>query len=509
MPHTVAQMRTTLAVAVALIGHSAAQAQDLEALQILVFGGSGDDYAASVDAYPVMNPVDVVFGGSYSAGFLLPGPNSSMLDFPHTGALDSFAARYSPGQTFVDWRMIANGSMRQEGPGVHALADGRIAFTTAAEGESVIAAGEPEELTIISDGGSFDPVVCMLTEDGILTWTDWIFGPLTSLVRGFSSTSGGSLWVNVYGRGEMTAGAGTPTEYMHTRTDDKFDTMLLRYSAAGEIEFGRSNGGTNDDFYYASAGDALNQVFIAGQFETNSILSSGLPDATTLTSVGGDDIQAAAYNANGQLMWARSYGSAGDDIALSMTYIGGGDLLMCGSVSSGAAFANVGGGVTNIATRGGIDGFYARVRASDGRVRWARGIGGIGSDTVLDGMRLLGGDDLGVIVGTFENSLIYNTTSLFTSRGGTDVFVATINLTTGNLVGDAIQIGGTGADSVGEACVLTNQRVVLAGSYSNTLTIGPTGTFPTVTSNGGIDGFVLTLGLPSPSSASESWMLLE
>jgi len=502
-------MRIKIAVLLGCIWHSQVPAQDLEAQQLLVFGGPMDDYAASVEAYPVMNPVDVVFGGSYSGSFMLPGPNSTMLDFPHTGGLDSFAARYSPGQVFIDWRFIANGPLRQEGPGVHALADGRIAFTIAGEGESVIAAGEPEELTIISDGSSFDPIVCMLTEDGILTWTDWIFGPLTSLVRGFASTSAGSLWVNVYGRGEMTAGAGTPTEYMHTRTDDRFDTILLKYSAAGDVEFGRSNGGTDDDFYYAAAGDAVNQVYIAGQFETTSVLSSGLPDSITLTSAGEYDIHLASYTSGGQLIWARAYGSPADDIALSITPIGQGDLLVCGAISTGASFANVGGGTTTLATRGGLDAFYARVRAVDGRVRWVKAIGGTGADMMLDGMRLIGGDNLGAIVGTFENTLVYNSSAIFSSRGGTDVFAATIDLTTGNLVGNPIQIGGSGADSVAEACALTNQRVVLAGSYSGTLTVGPTGTFPTVESNGGTDGFLLTIGLPSPSAANDAWMMLE
>lgn len=508
MPHTVAQMRTTIATVLTIVAPAFAAAQTLEPLQVLVFGGAGDDYAASVDAYPVSNPVDVVFGGSYSGSFMLPGPNSSMLDFPHTGALDSFAARYTPGSSFIDWRFIANGAMRQEGPGVHALADGRVAFTSAVEGESVFAPGDPEQLTIISNGGSFDPVVCMLTEDGILTWTDWIFGPLTSLIRGFASTSGGSLWANVYGRGDMTAGAGTPTEYTHTATDTKFDTSLIRYAAAGEVEFARSNGGTDDDFYYAAAGDAMNSVFIAGQFETNSKLSSGRPDEITLTSVGGDDIQVAAYNAIGQLLWARAYGSSGDDNALSISHIGGGDLLVCGSISSGAAFANVGGGVTTVTSRGGLDGFFARVRASDGRVRWVRSIGGTGTDMVLDGMRLVG-SDVGVIVGTFENTLIFNSVAQRTSRGGTDVFVSTIDLTTGDLLQTPLQVGGPGADSVAEACVISNLRVVLAGSYSNTLTIGAPGDFPTVSSNGGTDGFLLTVGLPSPSAASASWTLLE
>ncbi len=498
-------MRRWCLAAAAVLGPTGAGAQQLNTVDLFTFGGAADDAALSVDAHGGAFPRDVVVGGSYLGPMTAPGPGGSTLPFPHGGQIDSFAAMYRPGNGFLDWRFIATGPLRQEGPGVHALADGRIAFVAAVEDLSTFAPGEPEQLVIDSVDGSFDPVVCLLDEGGVLLAHDWIFGPLTSLVRGFASAGDGSLSACVYGRGAMTVGFGTPGAETVGPTDDRFDTFVVRYDASLRPLWVRANGGADDDFYYAAATSIGSETVIAGQFKGTSVFSRGQFDAVALSSLGDFDGHLGRYGPNGELRWARRFGGAGTETTLSVTTLPDGDLILCGAYSGSCAFQRSGGGTFVLTAVGGLDAFVGRVRLSDGDFLWVRSLGGGGTDVAVDCAVAPGWPSRIVVAGYFQGTLRDGGTDLLTSRGGTDVFAVAMDAQTGARVGGAAQAGGTGDDDVAAACGLLNRRVVLAGSFSGNAQFG---TLPPVASAGGTDGFLWTLALDGPSDAGD-WQAYE
>lgn len=495
MRRDVACMRRGM-IAAALFGSGGVQAQQLNTVDLLTFGGAADDSALSVDAYGGSHPRDIVFGGSYLGPMSLPAPAGGTFVLPHGGQIDSFAAMYRPGNGYVDWRFVSTGALRQEGPGIHAMADGRIAFVTAVEGLSVIAPGEPEELTISSVDGSFDPVLCVLDEGGVMLAHDWIFGPLTSLVRGFASAGDGTLTACVYGRGEMTVGFGTANAQTVTPTDDKFDTFVVRYDASLVPLWLRANGGADDDFYYAAATSIGSETVIAGQFKDTSIFSRGQFDSVTLSSAGDFDGHVGRYGSGGELRWARRFGGTGAENILSVTELPDGDAILCGLFSGSTVLPSAAGGSFILHSAGGTDALVARVRISDGLFVWARSYGSGGDDAAQDCAVVPGTANRVVVAGSFRGVLREGTTTLLTSRGGSDVFAIALDTVNGARATPALQAGGTGNDVPAGATGLLNRRAAIVGSFSTGASFG---SLPPVATNGGTDGFVWTLALDGPA----------
>ena len=108
------------------------------------------------------------------------------------------------------------------------------------------------------------------------------------------------------------------------------DAFIVKYDAAGNVLWGKRQGGTGPDHAVAVTADPLGSgdIYVAGYFNSPSI-TIGL---TTFINAGNNDLFLVKYDANGNVLWAKSAGGAYDDYAFSVTpdADGSGNIFMTG-----------------------------------------------------------------------------------------------------------------------------------------------------------------------------------
>ena len=89
---------------------------------------------------------------------------------------------------------------------------------------------------------------------------------------------------------------------------------------------------------------------------------------------GGQDVLVIAMTATGQASWSRCYGDGGDQSAMAVAVVAGGDIALAGEFEGTLDF---GGGASVTSTGGQRDAFIARLDAQ-GEGIWAKAITGAG-----------------------------------------------------------------------------------------------------------------------------------
>lgn len=287
---------------------------------------------------------------------------------------------------------------------------------------------------------------------------------------GYTEGSGvnADLHNNVFVAGDFTGTSfafGTNT-VVNTSTLTN-DALLIKYDKNGNELWARSAGGTGYDYATSVSTDRNGNAFIAGGF-TSSTMTLG---TTTLTNgtTGNGNAFIAKYDANGNVLWAKSLvgtgASTGDDIAYSLSCDTLGNVYLTGSffshtltvgsntlVNSGAgAFANL---------------FLAKYDPS-GNVLWAKKASENNNDEGFSVSSCSGGVFL---TGYYTNTLSIGTITLTNPYigSGTAAFIAKFD-SNGNPIW-ARSSGGIGND-LGYSVSSYNESAFLAGAFSSSVMV--------------------------------------
>jgi hypothetical protein len=119
------------------------------------------------------------------------------------------------------------------------------------------------------------------------------------------------------------------------------DIFLASYSANGNLNWIRTGGSYSGDYARILACDKTSHIYIAGEIEglNNTIVFPGSP--ITISGHGENDVFVASYDLSGNLLWARSEGSAGNEKALGVTYDASGNVIICGYYTDTTVFGGV------------------------------------------------------------------------------------------------------------------------------------------------------------------------
>lgn len=175
----------------------------------------------------------------------------------------------------------------------------------------------------------------------------------------------------------------------------------------------KSVSGNINDRGYSICTDAGGNVFVTGGF-SNSSFNIG---SFTLSNVGNNDVFIAKYDANGNVLWAKSAGGTGEDYGSSISTDIAGNIFVTGCFNSSSITI----GNNTLTNIGSLDIFLTKFDAN-GNVLWAKSAGGINSDLVFS-----------VCTDTAENVFItgiyYSPTIIFGSTafsnlGGYDFYLA-------------------------------------------------------------------------------------
>ncbi len=288
-----------------------------------------------------------------------------------------------------------------------------------------------------------------------------------------------TTWELVFGRssrgrrGRLAAGASVRCEPLERRA-------LLSGNGAGSSVLG-------------TVVDDIGDTYLVGSFKGTVDFDPG-PGVVNLTSRGRSDAFLVKLDAAGGLLWAKSFGSAGDDAArgIALNPLGD-DVFVVGSFS-GTLVLDPADPEASLVGAGRRDGFIASFD-SEGNDVWARSFGG----SLMDGINSIAIDLSGTVyvggefTGSVDFDLLHGGTVLTsTGRGGrTDGFVAAYSLLGGCLWARAV--GGGKDDAVLGVATSPAGLVVAVGEFEQTVDFDPGPGVARRQSQGDADGFVLAL----------------
>ena len=304
------------------------------------------------------------------------------------------------------------------------------------------------------------------------------FGSEDIFVARFSPT-GELIWV-------VKAGA-AGTDRANDIAVDVAGNVLVVGRFSGALDFDPSDGisvltsgGGDDPFLWKLDSDG-NFVFArhdAGNSINNdegkavAVNSSGeihlLVNFSTVVNNGGQNVALAKYSPDGDRLYSREIGGAGDDDGNDLAVDASGNIFITGSFTQSPDF-NPGLGVFKLTSAGGDDMFVTKL-SRDGNFVWARRFGSSGTNLPDEGSALAV-DSAGDVhvAGRFHGTVDFRpgkgVTNL-TALGGLDVFVLKL---TGR--GDFVrvrQLRGSNTEEIRGLVLDAESNIYLTGSFAGT-----------------------------------------
>ncbi len=292
--------------------------------------------------------------------------------------------------------------------------------------------------------GDYDFFVARLSSEGDCLWLRSFGSVAWDSVEAISSFEDGLVAVGRFGAEFQVAGT--------TLTATGTDTWVAAFSGEGDPLWATAIGGAGEQAPYdvVAGHDGL---YVAGAFEEEAAAGD-----VTLSPTLGRDGMLWRFDEGGTAEWAKAFGGPGDDGATELA-VAGDEVLL-----SGHFWESVQIGDDQFSSHGLWDGFLAAIDPANGDGLWAWRLGGEMDDR---GGAIASGPEGIVWSGTYGPSAMLGTVVL-DSHGGTDSFVAAVSQAG---IGDVATIGGGGEDAIG-SIAMDEQGVVVAGTFSDALTLG-------------------------------------
>lgn len=284
-----------------------------------------------------------------------------------------------------------------------------------------------------TSAGGLDAFLRAFDADGGLRWTRQFGGSETDIGR--------DVAVDAVGRPVVVGITATALAGTHAGGNDAF---LRAYDAEGDLRWERQWGTAGNDSASDVAVDAAGRVVVAG------------PTTGALEGVhaGGSDAFVRVYDASGVVLWARQFGTSGNDAAGGVAVDGAGRVYVAGYVSG--ALEGIHAGSFDV---------FVRAYDADGGVLWTRQFGTASLD---EAYALAVGPDGGVLVVGRTGGVLPGATG----AGGQDAFVRAYDADGGvrwtHQFGTAGQdwAFGVAVDGAGGVVVVGRTEGALAGTQA-------------------------------------------
>lgn len=282
---------------------------------------------------------------------------------------------------------------------------------------------------------------------------------------------------NIYGAGYFYFGL--TLDNVNLTSAGNADILVKKTDANGNVLWAKSLGGAANDFGFQIVADATGHIYVVGTFRGTATIGT-----QTMTSVDLDDALIVKMDAgNGNVIWAKGFGSNNDDGAVGVAVDGSGNVYVTGYYGGLFTGGSITFGSTTLTSKGSRDIFITKLNSS-GDVQWAKGYGSAASDEG-GAIALNSGGDI-YFTGKITGATSFGSAAL-TTAGSSDVFVAKLE-NTGDVMW-AKAYGGAGVD-VGEKIVVDNSgKLYVSGGFFGTASFG-THSF---TSAGNGDMFLMRL----------------
>lgn len=236
------------------------------------------------------------------------------------------------------------------------------------------------------------------------------------------------------------------------------DILVKKTDAGGNVLWAKNFGGAGNDFGFDIAVDGSGNVYVAGTFRGTATIGT-----TSMTSVDLDDILVIKIDgSSGSVVWAKGFGTVGDDGAQGIAVDATGNIYITGYYGNMFTGGSAVFGSTTLTSAGGRDAFVTKLN-SVGDVQWAKSFGGAIADEGYS-IALNSAGDL-YFTGKTTSTSKFGPVTL-SSSGLNDAFVAKLNGS-----GDvqwAKNFGGTDADAGRKIVVDNSDKIYASGIFFGT-----------------------------------------
>lgn len=331
----------------------------------------------------------------------------------------------------------------------------------------------------LTSSGSDDVYAAKLDGNGNFVWAVKAGGDGDDCGYDIAVDSLGDLYVTGYFSGVATFGTTTLTSSGGT------DLFAAKLNNSGAWLWAVNAGGSEEDLAYGIAVDSASNAYLTGRFAGTAAFGDN-----SLTSFGFNDIFAAKLGTNGNWLWAVKAGGNNQDDAHGIAVDANADVYLTGTFRYTATFGTIS------ATCTGWNDVFAAKLDTDGNWLWIANGGGDSSYADAAYGIAVDSEGFAYLTGDFFGTAAFGS-SIFTSNGGKDIYVAKLDANGNWLWAD--KAGGTATDSGLDIALDSNSNAYLTGYFQDTIELGSL----SLTGNGLYDIFFAKL------DANGNWLWAE
>jgi FlgD Ig-like domain len=275
-------------------------------------------------------------GNAYVTGFFR-GASASFGSITLTGGggAEIFVAKYDASGNEV-WAKRAGGAGLQATFSITLDASGNSYIAGYIEGTATFGPGEGNQTILTSLGGD-DMIVAKYATNGDLVWAKRAGGSMNAFSFDVGVDAAGNSYVTGSFDGTATFGLGETyeTTLASAGVNNYSDIFLAKYDASGALVWAKRAGDVNFDRGRGIRVDAAGNSYVTGRFQSMATFGS-----TTVTSAGNYDVFVAKYDANGNVIWVTRAGGTGVDDANNITIDATGASYITGVFAGTASFGS-------------------------------------------------------------------------------------------------------------------------------------------------------------------------
>ncbi len=270
------------------------------------------------------------------------------------------------------------------------------------------------------------------------------------------------------------------------------DIYLAKYDSDGVLIWAHSWGSYNADAGGEVTTDANGNIYFTGRFNSTVDFDPGA-GTEELISTGGSDIFVVKLDENGNFIWAKHVDGPGTDQGLDIVVDNTGNILVTGGYSGTADF-DPGTGVFNLTSVAGANSSpFVWKLDSSGDFVWAKSFGGDDWNNFAHGIDVDQSGNVFVAgsVGGTGDLDPGAATQTFNTYGYDDIFI--LKLDANGDLNWATNIGSTYGESANDIIIDSNDDVLIAGYFRQTVDFDPGAGVNNLTVGTNQDAFVLKL----------------
>lgn len=338
-------------------------------------GGTDMDEALGVE---IDNQNNVYVTGRFASTVDFdPGIGTDIIS--NAGVIDVYLTKFDENGNYL-WTKTMGGNYMDIGNNVTLDANGNIYLTGRFSTTADFDPG-PGVANLVSNGNG-DIFICKLDQNGNYIWAKGIGGSSTSIAdEGYDIAIDptGNVYLTGWFRGtvDFDPDVNNIVNLIPTGSSDAF---ICKLNASGNFVWAKKMGGVADDCGRNIALDVQGNIYTSGYFSGSADFDPGTA-TFNLNAVNSWDVYVHKIDADGNFIWAKSFGGAGSDKPYGMEMDEQANIYITGSfladvdfdpdLSADSVYTLISGGVN--------DAFITKLDSS-GHFIWAERLGSTGED---------------------------------------------------------------------------------------------------------------------------------